>query len=471
MDTREDATGRIAGGSSVLVLLGFMFLLATPLAADEAATGDGDALDLMSLYQLAADADPAIHRARARLDQAREATPQARARLLPEVSLSAQIQESWEDGTQIGFDQATGEIDTLDFETELDSTSYGVELRQTLFQWDLFIGLDRARAEVAEAEANFEGELQDLLIRVAEAYFNKLVASEVLATRVATREAFEREKERAEYGREVGLAALTDVEEARAAHDRALSDEIGAQRELEIAREALFELTGREIRELAPLRAEIELLLPEPDDIEFWVERARELNPELAAAEHVAEASEAMVSQARSGHYPRLELTASRRYQDIDSDNPFQVRDTVTDQIGVQLSMPLFRGGGTRSEVREARAGEREAWQAVKQANREVRRATRDAFLGIRSGVARVRALEQAVKSAETAVEATEIGVEVGTRSTLDLLNVRRELADARAEYAQVRFEFLADRLRLRRAVGELSTDYLERLNELFRDA
>ena len=432
--------------------------------------GEGDPLDLMAVYQLAVDEDPGIHQARARLERAREATPQARARLLPQLSLSAGIEKSWEDGTQIGTGP-DGEIGLQDFESELDTTRYGVELRQTLFQWDVLVGLDRARAEVAEAEAVFDGELQDLLVRVAEAYFDKLVAREVLETRQTTREAFEQEKERAEYGREVGLSDRTDVEEARAAHDRALADEIAAERQLEVAREALFELTGREIREVSPLRSGIEPQLPEPEDMDFWVQRATEMNPELIAAEYVAEASEATVSEARSGHLPQVELTASRQHVDTDGDNPFAFRDTVTDQVGIQLSMPLFRGGATRSELREARAGEREAWQGVKQANREVRSATRDAFLGIRSGVSRLGALEQAVRSAETAVEATEVGVEVGTRSTVDLLNARRELADARAEYAEVRFGFLADRLRLRRSVGELSVDYLENLNELFRDS
>lgn len=440
-------------------------LLGVPTQASQ-----DEPLDLMAVYQLAVDQDPAIHQARARLDRAREATPQARARLLPELSLSASIEESWEDGTQIGSGP-DGEIGLQDFESELDTTTYGLELRQTLFQWDAFVGLDRARAEVAEAEAVFDGELQDLLIRVAEAYFDKLVAREVLETRRTTREAFEQEKERAEYGLEVGLSDRTDVEEARAAHDRALADEIAAERQLEVAREALFELTGRPIREVRQLQREIDPQLPEPEDMDFWVQRATEMNPELLAAEYVAEASEAAVSQARSGHLPQVELTASRQHVETDGDNPFAVRDTVTDRVGIQLSMPLFRGGATRSELREARAGEREAWQGVKQANREVRSATRDAYLGIRSGVSQLNALEQAVRSAETAVEATEVGVEVGTRSTVDLLNARRELADARAEYAEVRYNFLANRLRLRRSVGELSVEYLENLNELFRDS
>ncbi|MDQ2068532.1 TolC family outer membrane protein [Natronospira bacteriovora] len=426
--------------------------------------------DLLTVYELAMENDPRIHQARARLDRLNEARPQARARLLPTVSLSGQMDESWVDGEQIGFDPATQEVGLVDFESNTETTSYGLEVRQTLFRWDAWVGLSEAEARVAEAEAQYDGALQDLLIRVAQAYFDLLLAAENLETRVITREAFEVELERAEFSREVGVASRTDVEEARAAHDRALADEIGAERQLELARERLYEITGRHFPMVSRPRGEIEPAMPEPADIDFWVERAFEHNPELNAARFVAEASGDRVRQARAGRYPTVDLVASRRWVDRSGDNPFQNQDTVNDQIGLQLTVPLFTGGENNSRVREARAAEREAWSGVDLATREVRRSTRDAFLGVRAGVAQVAALRQAVRSSETAVEATEVGVEVGTRSTVDLLNARRELADARARLSEVRYAYLIDSLRLRRAVGQLDADDLRQLAALFLD-
>jgi outer membrane protein len=424
--------------------------------------------DLVSIYELALENDPRIHQARARLDRIREAKPQARSRLLPTVALAAQLEETWQDGEQIGFDPVTQELGLVDFESNTETSSYGLEIRQTLFRWDAWVGLSEANARIAQAEVEYDGALQDLLIRVSRAYFDLLLAEENLDTRVTTRESFEVELDRAEYSREVGVASRTDVEEARAAHDRALADEIAAQRQLEVAREELYALTGRPIRELAPLGRDIRPSPPEPADIDVWVERAISHNPELQAARFLVDASGDRVRQARSGHYPTVDLVASRRYVDRSGDNPFQSQDTVNDSVSVQLTVPLFAGGATRSQVREARAAEQEAWSGVELAIREVRRDTRDAFLGIRSGVAQISALDQAVKSSETAVEATEVGVEVGSRSMVDLLNARRELANARAQLSEVRYAYLIDSLRLRRAIGQLDADYLGELSALF---
>ncbi|WP_406672827.1 TolC family outer membrane protein [Natronospira sp.] len=457
----------VLGKGLITVTLSLLVALPTGpgLAADN---GNDETPGLMAVYQLAVDNDPRIAQARARLDQAREARPQARAALLPSVSLTAAVEQSRQDGEQIGFD-AQGNLGLQDIETTVDSTSYGIEVRQTLFRWDRWVGLSEADARVAQAESEYEGALQDLLIRTAGAYFDLLAAKDTLDTRRTTREAFEMEKERAEFAREVGTASRTDVEEARAAHDRALSDEIAAEREVEVAREALLELTGRYLRDVKPPVREVEPRLPDPEDIDFWVSRALETNPELKATEFVAEASQQRVRQARGGRYPTLDLVASRRWVDTSSDdNPFVNRDTVDDNIQLQLNVPLFTGGENTSRIREARAAEREAWSGVKLATREVRRETRDSFLGIRSGVARVSALRQAVRSGETAVEATEVGVEVGSRSTVDLLNARRELANARAELSQVRYAYLLDTLRLQRAVGQLDVNELERLSGLF---
>ncbi|MCP1727127.1 outer membrane protein [Natronospira proteinivora] len=444
----------------IACLLAMGVLMTSPLKAE--------GLGLVEIYQMALENDPRIHQARAQLERAQEATPQARARLLPSVSLSGQVQESWSDGEQIGFDPATQDVGLVDFESNTETTSYGVEIRQTLFQWDAWVGLSEAEARVAEAEARYDGALQDLLIRVAEAYFGLLVAEETLATRVTTRESFEMEKERAEFSREVGTASRTDVEEARAALDRARSDEIAAERQLEGAREALYELTGRYIQQVQGPGSDVEPSLPEPGDIDFWVERALDNNPEVVAARFLAESAEGQVRQARSGHYPTLDLVASRQWMDSSGDNPFQNQDTVNDNIQLQLNVPLFAGGQTRSQVREAQAGEREAWAGVEIAMREVRRGARDAFLGIRSSVAQISALEQAVRSSEAAVEATEIGVEVGTRSTVDLLNARRELSNARTQLSEVRYAYLIDTLRLQRAVGQLDGEQMEMLGALF---
>jgi outer membrane protein len=453
---------------STSLVLGTCMIAAGAAAAGTTAPANGRVLDLMQAYELAMENDPAIRRARAELERAREASPQARAALLPQLGLSASIQESTTDGTQIGFDDATGEIGLVDFRSSLDTTAYGVELRQPLFRWEAIVGLGEARSAVARAEAVYETTLQDALIRVAEVYLQVLLATESLDTAVATREAFAKERERAEYGREIGVFSTVDVEEARAAHDRALAGEIAARRQLEIAIEALEEVIDVPVAAVAGPVAEIEPSLPSPENVDAWVARALDQNLDILAASLGADVAAERVRRARSAHLPTVDLVASRRYTDQSGDNPFQTQDVVGDSIRVELNMPLFSGGAIRSRTREASAAERSAREDLNMLSRQVRRQTRDAYLGIASDIARVSALSQAVRSSRTALEATEVGVEIGSRSTIDLVEARRQLAAAETEYSAARFDYLLNTLRLRRAAGDLSADDLIRMNRLF---
>jgi outer membrane protein len=228
-------------------------------------------LDLLAAYRLAIESDPALREAQAELEAAREQSPQARAQLLPSLNLSISRQDRVTDGTRVGQDPDTGEIGLVDFDSDDDSTSYSLQLRQPLFRWDRFVGLGQAQARVAEAEAQYEAAMQNLVIRTADAYFDLLAAMDSLASARANEEAIERQHDRARRRFDVGLVAVTDVQEARAAFDQAVADRISAERQVNTAREQLREIIGIHTDDIRAPAPDLPLDLPEPADPEAWV--------------------------------------------------------------------------------------------------------------------------------------------------------------------------------------------------------
>jgi outer membrane protein len=358
-----------------------------------------------------------------------------------------------------------------DSNSESDFWSYQAEITQTLFRWDQWQALKRADSQVAVAEATYRAAQQNLLVRVSRAYFDVLASEDTLTAAEAALQAFARQLEQAEKRFEVGLIAVTDVQEARAAHDTATAAVIAAKRVLASSQETLRELTGEHYAALVKPDDGMPLDQPQPLDEQLWVAKALENNLDVVAARLNVDVATGSVKIAQSGHMPSVDLFAQRNQSSFDTTQtnngitgPADSDDTV-DTIGVQVVIPIFSGGVTSSRVREQVYLQRAERERLDGSMRAAERETRDAYLGVIAEKAGVKALQQSVKSNQTALEATEAGFEVGTRTTVDVLDARRRLFEAQRDYARSRYDYLINTVRLKAAAGGLQASDLDAIN------
>ena len=426
---------------------------------------------LLEIYQQALQSDPQIHEAEARRLAALEAAPQARGVLLPQVSAGGDWTKSESSGTSVEID-SDGSIGTLDTEFRAEETRWQFSLRQTLFRWDQIVGLRRADKVVTRAEAVRESAQQDLIIRVAQRYFDVLAAEDRLTSIHADRQAIARRLEQAKQRFEVGLIAITDVQESQAAYDKSVADEIAAKRQLASAREFLREITGQHVANLSAPKEDFPLRTPEPNSERDWVDLSLSQNLNLVASRLDEELARDEISYRRNGHYPTVELVASTGESDRNADrninnSPFFSVDSSgqQDSISVQFNLPIFSGGTTSSRVREAVYLHRASREQLQRVTRETERQARDAYLGVLSEMSRVQALEQAVASSRTALQATQAGFDVGTRTIVDVLNSQFSLYAAITNYYRSRYDYILNALRLKQAAGTLQVQDLEEID------
>jgi outer membrane protein len=458
------------------------FLLGCSIAAALVTAGPVRAENLIEVYLDAVRGDPLVREAEARRDAALEAKPQARGALLPQVNVNGQYATRDTDGENVFNQLVDPDNDpTTDNSvivplrstqtSDADFWNYQAEITQSLFSWEQWQALKRADSSVAVAEATYRAAQQNLLVRVSQAYFDVLAAEDTLGSAEATLEALTRQLEQAEKRFEVGLIAVTDVQEARAAHDNARAGVIAAKRAVASAQEVLRELTNKDYQSLAKPAEAMPLDKPDPADEQAWVDLALKDNLDVIAARLNSEVASRDVKIAQGGHFPTLELFANRTEYDSQATQtnngltgPADSNQTQ-DTIGVQVVIPIYSGGATQSRVREQVHLHRAARERLEGAMRSAERETRDAYLGVIAEKARVQALQQAVKSSQTALEATEAGFEVGTRTTVDVLDARRRLFEAQRDFARSRYDYLINIVRLESASGGLKQEDLAAIN------
>jgi len=455
------------------VLLLTMCGLCVPAAASAAT--------LLEIYQQALQSDPRIHEAEARRLASLEKQPQARGVLLPQIGLDAGWSKSNSSGNGIQnsvIEQppGSGNFVVVPFQFQVDTESqtkqWQFNLRQTIFRWDQIVGLKQADKVVAKAEADREAAQQDLIVRVTEAYFNVLGAEDRLLAIHADRLAIARQLEQAKQRFEVGLIAITDVQESQAAYDQSVANEIAAKRSLATARYLLTEITGAHVADLSAPSEKLPLRNPDPASEQAWLDLALEQNLALVSSRLDERLARDEISFRRNGHYPTVDLVASTGNRDIESDqdtfNGFGAlpadSNFDSDSIGIQFSLPIFAGGTTSSRVKEAVYLHRAAREQLQRVTRETDRQTRDSYLGVLAEISRVKALEQAVASARTALDATQAGFDVGTRTIVDVLRSQFNLYQSITNYYQARYDYLLNVMRLKQAAGILEVQDLERL-------
>ena len=413
--------------------------------------------DLIEVYNLAERNDPQFRQVAANKRAVLEQRPQAISQLLPQVGLSANTYRNSQDSTISSGFGAGGEFD-------YNSHGYNVNLTQPLFRWDRYLRLKQADNLIKQADAELGLAQQELIIRVAESYFEILAAIDSLQFAQAEKRSLSRQLEQSKQRFEVGLTAITDVQEAQAGYDQAVAQEIQAGNAVDNAREALREITGSYFTELPELTDSMPLLTPEPADIDEWTNTAvKESLSVLAALEAVDNAREEIGIQ-RSGHLPTLDVVTQYGYST--TGGRFGDSSTRSTAIGLELNVPLFQGGFVSSKTREAQQRLQEQMERLEQARRKAHRDTREAYLGVISGISQIKALNQAVISSETALQATEAGYEVGTRTAVDVVTSERTTYQAKRDYARARYNYILDTLRLKLASGLLSTDDLIQVNQ-----
>src|SRR6516162_9449400 len=447
-----------------------LFLLALPLAAP--------AKDLIGVFEDAVHNDPVIRQADANRLAARESKPQALSALLPQLNGTAGITRDHASGfqsqiLQVGTGNPPQLVPTRTAD-QIDNTiqQWALNLRQNLFSWSNWMALKAASHEVAQAEANYASAEQQLILRVSQAYFSVLSAIDTLSADQTSLEAISRQLDQANKRFEVGLIAITDVEDAKAARDTAASTVIAAKRTLATAEDQLQEITGQKYDALAKPGPDMPLNNPEPADQDRWVNISLEQNLTLISSRLQADIARENVRVAQGGHLPTLDLVAGRSWNYTSSDQIFDgtpfsnVDSKVNDrQIGLQFTLPIYSGGLTQSKVRQAQYQWIAAKEGMVQSSRATERQARDAYLGVISGIARVKALRQALESSDTALKATEAGYEVGTRTAVDLLNARQKLVQAQTDYSGSRYDYIVSVVQLRLAAGTLDRPELASVN------
>ncbi len=421
-----------------------------------------DSVDLMAVYQRALANDPQIREADALRLAAREARPQAWAAILPQISASASKTES--DSTSEGqFPQEivqNGQTVVFNFLSSSDSKPeterWSVDLRQSVISWDKWVAIKRASRQVAQAEADFQAAEQQLILRVAEAYFNVLAAQDTVAAQSSAFEAISRQLEQAEKRFEVGLIASV----------------IAAKRQLATTEELLREITAEKFTRLATPSDAMPLNSPAPADEAQWVDRSMEQNLALISSRLAAEIARDNVRASYSGHLPSVDLVVSKSESDQTSPINFasgnagtRTSNTEDESVTLQVNVPLFSGGAAQSRVRQTQYQWQAARERLARVSRQTERLARDAYLGVLSEISRVTALRQALESSRTALKATEAGYEVGTRTAVDVLESRRSLAVAETNYARSRYDYILNVLRLRLASGTLDAATLTEVN------
>ena len=419
------------------------------------------AADLLAIYREAQGSDAVYAAARASYTAGQEKLPQGLSGLLPVVTLTSNTQYNDRD---LEFRGAGAPLSAT---SRFNSNGVNVVATQPLFRYQNWITYEQSKNQVSQAEAAFLQANQDLIVRVAQAYFDVLLAENNVSLAAAQKAAFAEQLAQAKRNFEVGTATITDANDAQARHDLAVSQEIAAQNDLEIKKQTLRQITGRLPPELAKIGARFAPQLPTPNSMDAWVDQATLSSLQVKISQATFDIASQDVSKNRGGHLPTLDAVASynetAQAVGIQGGSGF---DQTTKFIGLQLALPLYQGGLTNSKVREALANQEKARQDLENTKRTVALNTRSAFLGTTNGVAQIKALQTALVSSQSSVDSTKLGQEVGVRTQVDVLNATQQLISTRRDYAQAIYSYVINVLKLKSAAGTLTEDDLAHANQ-----
>jgi outer membrane protein/protease secretion system outer membrane protein len=412
-------------------------------------SAQASALDFKQVYQAALEQDATIRASRAAADSGRERLPQARAGLLPQISASAGRNFNSLDTTSPNI---LGELGTTNDRYFSDNKS--VQLRQPVVNMQRWLQFEQAKSMVAETEATLDRDLQNLVVRVAGAYFEYLMSDEQLELVLAQKKMYTSLVDAAKKGIAAGSGTRTDIDDAQARLDMASAQELEARQNQDQTRRQLEVLINQPVATVAKLNVPaLKLVGPVPASLDEWTSRAEKNSPEIKAMQARLEAARREVSKSQAGHLPTLDAVA--QWSNSGSENITRINSRYENKsIGLQLNVPLFSGGYVNSTIRQAVAEQTRAEETLEALRRDLGVRVHKEFRGVSEGVMRVRALEQAVRSAEQMMKSTQMSFKAGSRTQLDVLNAQQQYTMALRDLAQARFVYLMSKVKLASLAG-----------------
>ncbi|WON74725.1 TolC family outer membrane protein [Nitrosospira sp. Is2] len=423
----------------------------------------------MEIYREALEQDALYSSARHAHEAAQEKLPQGRAGLLPTVTLGFVRRRQFidiENPNQLGI--SVGAV-IRPSSVVIDNQSLTLTATQPIFRKENFAVYEQSKLQVAQADSQFIIAAQDLILRVAQAYFDILVAEVNLEAAQAQLKAIGEQLEQAKRNFQVGTATIVDTHEAQARFDFIHSQEIAARNDLEIRKRNLQQIIGRMPDYLRrPTEDTSDLLTLKYQTMQEWITVAEQNNLAFKVQQAVYEIAKQDVERAKAGHYPTVDLVAIYSDQKgVGGTITGRPIDLTSKEIGVQVSFPIFQGFATQSRVREALATQEKVFQDLNNTRRNNVLQVSQQYLNVTNGMAQVKALKQALISTQSQVDSTKLGQEVGVRTEVDVLNAQQLFYTARRDLAQARYNFVMSRLRLKAEAGELDEEDLREINNL----
>jgi len=423
------------------------------------------AQSLRELYEAARAYDATYLAARALADSAQFRAAQADALNRPSVNLTAGASRTDTDGPFV-LNQGQPIPGSGGYRSS-NRVEGAVNATQPLYNRTNDAVISQAQRGLEVSMADLEAAEQDLIVRVALAYFDVLASEDSLATAQAGKKAIAEQLASAKRNFEVGTATITDTRETQARFDLATAQEIAADNDLRTKRIALDQLIGRSGVAPKRLAPAVTLPVPAPDDVNQWVTTAETEHPQVRKAQLALEIARLETERARASEGLTLDLVGRAGGDRTVGSLTSQPGNTTNTLIGLQLRMPLYTGGSTQNRIKETLSLEEKARNDLDAARRGVAQSTRVAFFNVRSGQAQVRALEAAESSSNLALEATQLGYKVGVRVNLDVLNAQTQVYQTQRDLSRSRYDVLVAGLRLRQSSGQLRAEHVNAFSEL----
>jgi protease secretion system outer membrane protein len=424
------------------------------------AFAQSEVINLKQVYEAALQKDASIKASRAAAESGREKLPQARAGLLPQISASAGRNNNNLDTTAPNI---LGNLSTTNDQYYSDSRS--VQLRQPLMNMQRWLQFQQAKSIVDEVEANLDRDLQNLVVRVAGAYFETLLADEQLELVLAQKTLYTALVDAAKKGFVAGSGTRTDVDDAQSRLDMALAMELEARQNQDLTRRQLQLLIDQPVAQLAKLNVRaLKLSPPEPASLDQWTQKAEQASPEIKAMQARLEQARREVSKSQAGHLPTLDAVA--QWSNSGSDNITRINSRYENKsIGLQLNIPIYSGGYVNSTIRQAVAEQTRAEESLEALRRDLGVRVHKEYRGVSEGVMRVRALEQAARSAEQMMKSTQMSFKAGSRTQLDVLNAQQQYTMALRDLTQARFVYLMSKVKLAALSGDDAVASVDEVN------
>lgn len=417
------------------------------------------AADLIDIYKAALSSDPLYQAALSTRLSQREAIPQSVAALLPNISAQANISNNYQNITQPPI---PGQPNGL---SNFQSQGYNISLRQPLINVNAWLAVKQANNTGKQADLTLAATAQDLIFRVASAYFNVLSAQDTLRFTQAEKAAEFKQFKQAQKRVQVGLDAFTSVYEAKAAYDKSLATEISAENTLRNNQEALRQLTGQTYLSISRFAKKIPLNAPQPNNISDWINAATQNNLKLMAARYGVEVAREKIKIQASGHLPSLSLIGNYGKTATFNNTPSSLNNNGA-TLGLELDIPLFAGGVVTSKTRQAQYDFQTANDNLDNTYRLLIINTRQKYNDVLADISKIKAEQQAIKSAQLSLDSTEESYKAGTRTIVDVLIAQQNLYDAKRTAAGDQYTYLLDTLLLKQAAGSLKPDDLVQINQ-----